>query len=114
MERYVSMGHRLTNTLPVDLKNINAILELAGDLDFMNLDIEGLDKAILEMVDWKKYRPTCICVETITYETKQEPKKLDNIIELMNAQDYILLYTDTFINSIFVDGHQWRTRWNKR
>jgi FkbM family methyltransferase len=113
MERYTSMGHQLTNTLPVALKNINAILEMAGNLDFMNLDIEGLDKAILEMIDWKKYRPTCICVETITYETRQEPRKLNDIIELMNAQDYIL-YADTFINSIFVDGQQWRAQWNIR
>jgi FkbM family methyltransferase len=110
MERYVSMGHQLINTFPVDLKNINAILEMAGDLDFMNLDIEGLDKAILEMIDWKKYRPTCICVETIAYEMRQEPKKHNDIIELMIAQDYIL-YADTFINSIFVDLHQWQIRW---
>lgn len=113
MERYISMGHQLSNTLPVELKNINAILEVSGELDFMNLDIEGLDKAILEMVDWKKYRPTCICVETLTYDTQQEPRKLNDIIELMLAQDYIL-YADTFINSIFVDRHQWSQHWNTR
>ncbi len=112
MERYISMGHKLINTLPITLKNINTILDMSGDLDFMNLDIEGLDKAILEMIDWKKYRPTCICVETITYETREEPNKRSDIIELMKAQDYIL-YADTFINSIFVDGQQWRAHWNK-
>lgn len=112
MERYVTMGHQLSNTLPVELKNINTILDLAGELDFMNLDIEGLDKTILEMVDWKKYRPTCICVETLTYETQQEPIKRNDIIELMLAQNYIL-YADTFINSIFVDRHRWQQRWNK-
>lgn len=113
MERYVAMGHQLNNTLSVELRNINTILEMAGKLDFMSLDIEGLDKSILEMVDWKKYRPTCICVETLTYETQQEPRKLNEIIELMLAQDYIL-YADTFINSIFVDRHQWQLFWNKR
>lgn len=113
MERYVSMGHQLTGTSLVELKNINTLLEMAGNLDFMNLDIEGLDKAILEMINWEKYRPTCICVETITYETQQEPKKLNDIIDLMIARDYIL-YADTFINSIFVDRHQWQAHWNKR
>jgi FkbM family methyltransferase len=113
MNRYVSMGHKLTNTLMIDLKNINSILESAGNLDFMNLDIEGLDKAILEMIDWNKYRPTCICVETITYETRQEPKKLNDIVQLMLAQDYVL-YADTFINSIFVDHRQWQQHWDKR
>lgn len=113
MERYVAMGYQLINTLQVELKNINTILDAAGELDFMNLDVEGLDKTILEMVDWKRYRPTCICVETLIYETQQEPRKLHDIIEMMLAQDYIL-YADTFINSIFVDRHQWQQRWNKR
>lgn len=113
MERCVAMGHQLSNTLPVELKNINTILEMAGELDFMNLDIEGLDKSILEMIDWTKYRPTCICVETLTYETQQEPRKLNDITEWMLAKDYIL-YADTFINSIFVDRHQWLQHWNKR
>lgn len=112
MERYVVMGHHHTDTLSVNLKNINVVLELSGNLDFVNLDIEGLDKAILEMVDWKKYRPSCICVETLKYETQQEPQKLNDIINLMLANDYIL-YADTFINSIFVDSHQWQKRWNK-
>lgn len=112
MERYVSMGHQLVKTLSVELMNINEILEKTGDLDFMNLDIEGLDKAVLEMIDWKKYRPTCICVETITYETKQEPTKLNDIIQFMLAQDYIL-YADTFINSIFVDRRKWLQHWGK-
>lgn len=113
MERYVAMGHQLSNTLSVELKNINAILEMAGELDFMNLDIEGLDKTILEMINWKKHRPTCICVETLTYETQQEPRKLNDIIELMLSQDYIL-YADTFINSIFIDRYQWLQHWNNR
>jgi FkbM family methyltransferase len=112
MERYVSMGHKLTATFPVTLKNINDILQQAGIIDFMNLDIEGLDKAILEMINWEKHRPTCICVETITYETQQEPVKHYDIIELMVEQGYIL-YADTFINSIFVDGFQWQAHWNK-
>jgi FkbM family methyltransferase len=113
MERYIAMGHQLTNVLQVELKNINAILEMAGALDFLNMDIEGLDKEILEMIDWQKYRPTCICVETITYETQQMPSKLNNIIELMLAKEYIL-YADTFMNSIFVDSHQWLKNWVQR
>lgn len=112
MERYVSMGHKLTKTIPVELKNINTILEMSGEIDFMNLDIEGLDQTILEMVNWEKYRPKCICVETITYETQQEPRKLTEIIELMKRQEYIL-YADTYINSIFVDGREWHKCWNR-
>ncbi len=113
MRRYLSMGHKLRETLIVELLDINDILGSSGELDFLNIDIEGLDKSILEMIDWQKHRPTCICVETLTYETKNEPKKLNDIVELLVSKGYSL-YADTYINSIFVDSHQWAMRWNKQ
>lgn len=112
MQHYIAMGHLLTRTLTVELKDINDIMDMAGNLDFLNIDIEGLDISILERMDWKRYRPTCICVETLTYETQQKPIKLNNIIELMSAHEYIL-YADTFINSIFIDNHQWLKKWER-
>ena len=112
MLRYVAMGHKLTNTIKVSLLNVNSILESIGELDFLNIDIEGLDFAVLQMIDWKKYRPKCVCVETIAYEKNKEPEKLKEIINLMQGNDY-LLYADTFINSIFVDKYQWQNHWNQ-
>jgi len=112
MERYVGLGHKLTATLPVNLKDINSVLEIAENPDFMSLDIEGLDKEVLEMINWQKYRPTCICVETLTYDTYHEPKKVQGIIDFMLSKNYFV-YADTFINTIFVDCEQWRTHWTK-
>jgi FkbM family methyltransferase len=113
MERCVAMGHTLTDTVSVNLKNVNAVLELIGDLDFLNIDTEGLDKAILEMIDWNKHRPTCICVETLSYDVFNEPKKITDIVKLMLDKGYIL-YADTYINSIFVDAEKWQAQWVKR
>ena len=112
MKRYVGMGHKLVETMQVELMGVNDILEQAGPLDFMNIDVEGLDQAVLERVNWERFRPTCVCVETISYETEQEPRKINEIIELMHQQDYFP-YADTFINTIFVDRRQWVGRWNK-
>lgn len=112
MQRYVSMGHKVSNKLKVNLLDINHILELAGPLDFFNIDIEGLDYIILQMIDFKKHRPKCICVETIAYETSKEPEKMKALISYMNVNNYIL-YADTFINSIFVDKQEWHGHWNK-
>jgi FkbM family methyltransferase len=106
MERYVSLGHHLKKTLEVGLLDINSILAEVGDLDFVNLDIEGLDLAVLKMIDFERFRPVCICAETITYEKKQEPKKQHVITELMRERGY-MLYADTFINSIYVDRSRW-------
>ena len=111
MLRYVAMGHKLKNTIKVSLLNINDLLESVGKLDFLNIDIEGLDFAILELINWEKYRPKCICVETISYEMNKEPVKQSQIIRLMQSKDYFL-YADTYINSIFVDKHQWLNHWD--
>lgn len=111
-ERYISMGHRLVDTLLVNLVDINTVLEMAGNVDFLNLDIEGLDEEILRRIDWQTHRPTCICVETISYETKDEPRKLHSILDYMAEQDY-MLYADTFINSIFVDRRQWVAKYGE-
>lgn len=108
-DRYISMGHRLVETLLVKLIDINKVLEMSGNVDLLNLDIEGLDEEILKRIDWHVHRPTCLCVETIGYETKGEPKKLFNILDYMAQQDY-MLYADTFINSIFVDRRQWAAK----
>jgi FkbM family methyltransferase len=113
MERYVAMGHRLRDTIRVELKSLNAILDAAEPLDFMNLDIEGLDKAILDTVDWGRYRPACVCVETITYETQRQPTKVQEVIDLMRRHDY-MVYADTFINTIFVDRHRWEAIYKGR
>ena len=64
------------------------------------------------MINWEKYRPKCVCVETISYEKNKEPEKLKKIIKLMQDNNY-LLYADTFINSIFVDKYQWENHWNQ-
>lgn len=113
MLRYVAMGHKLTNTIKISLLDINSILKSAGELDFLNIDIEGLDFAVLQMIDWKKYRPKCVCVETIPYEMNKEPEKLNEVISLMQGNDYFL-YADTFLNSIFVDKYQWKNHWNQQ
>lgn len=112
MLRYVEMGHLLVKTLEVNLIDINTILESVGSLDFLNIDIEGLDLVILEMIDWEKHRPVCVCIESIAYEKKKEPVKLEAIVNLMHSKNYIL-YADTFINSIFVDRACWQKHFNQ-
>ena len=113
MERSVVMGHTLADTVSVKLENVNTVLELAGDVDFLNIDIEGLDQAVLETIDWGKHRPVCICVETLSYDVLNEPKKITHIVKLMLDRGYIL-YADTYINSIFVDAKKWQEQWATR
>lgn len=111
--RYEQLGHKILNKVRVPLRNVNDILDMTGAVDFMNIDVEGLDEKILKNVDWQRHRPVCICVETITYETSKEPKKLQEIIDFMIAQEY-MVFADTFINTIFVDKRKWEARFAAR
>lgn len=113
MQRYVEMGHSLIKIININLIGINELLERYEDLDFLNLDIEGLDFAVLKLIDWKKYRPKCLCLETLKYEKEKEPLKQNEIIDFMKQQNYFV-YADTYINTIFVDNEAWSLRWSSK
>lgn len=75
-------------------------------LDFLSLDVEGLDFKILQNFDFKNFRPKVICVETITYSDKRDGKKTKEIEILLIEKGYFV-YADTHINTIFVDKAIW-------
>jgi len=77
--------------------------------DFLSIDLEGSELAVLQTLDLKTWRPKAFCVETLTYtEDKTEKKQLDTI-QWIKDQNY-MLYADTYINSIFVDRAFWDQR----
>jgi FkbM family methyltransferase len=91
----------------------------AGDLiaehfpaapNFLSVDVEGDDLAVLRGIDFSIHRPEVICAETLTFSDEPEnERKLDEINDLMLSNDY-LVYADTRVNTIFVDGRKWRSR----
>ena len=87
----------------VELKNINTIIRENFNPypNFISLDVEGLDLEILQSLDFEKYKPEVICVETISfgYLTNTE-EKINSIAEFMFQNGYAV-YADTHINTIF-------------
>ena len=53
----------------VQVRTINSILKenvpAGTDIDYMNIDIEGLDRAVLATLDFYKYRPSILTVELL-------------------------------------------------
>jgi FkbM family methyltransferase len=89
--------------LPVRLKNINTIMQdyFNPHPNFISLDVEGLDLEILQSIDFEKFRPEAICVETITFGyLNNTEKKITAINEYMYSKGYFA-YADTHINTIF-------------
>jgi FkbM family methyltransferase len=86
----------------IKLVGINQILEkhFSKGLDLLSLDVEGLDLVILESMDFNKYKPKVICVETKVVENKNAPE----IAVFLTGKGY-KLNSQTPINGIFVfDG----------
>ena len=70
--------------------------------DFVSLDVEGLDLEILQGIDFNKYRPVAVCVETVNFTLNHKKIKNTPIIEYMIAQNY-MVYAESGINTVFAD-----------
>jgi len=95
---------KVEKVIKIPLKNINEIIAENFDKapELLSVDVEGIDLQILESLNYYKYRPLAICVETILYSEKNVKEKINGIFDFLHLQDYFV-YADTYINTIFVD-----------
>jgi FkbM family methyltransferase len=68
--------------------------------NLLSLDVEGLDFDVLKGLDFERFPPDVVCVETLGYDQNQETFKKYDIIEFMLRAGYVA-YADTRVNSIF-------------
>ena len=94
-------GHKITIHKKRQM-TINKLLDtyLKKAPNLLSIDAEGLDLLILQTLDWERYRPGVICVETVYINSLNENK---SIHEYLQKKDYSLRGS-TLINSIFVDN----------
>jgi FkbM family methyltransferase len=78
---------------------LDKYLPLNQEIDFLNIDVEGLDYQVLKSNDWKKYRPKVVLVEDLNlyYLNKIDESK---IAVFMEQQDY-QLYAKSVCTLIF-------------
>lgn len=103
----VSKHYNLVRKINLPLMDINEIFSKYfsdRELDFMSIDVEGLDLEILKKINYNsKIRAKIICVEAnmrnITYGSAND------IIQFMEENDYALV-ASTFVNLIFADTKQ--------
>jgi FkbM family methyltransferase len=89
--------HTIQKVLRLPLLGINGLMQKhwGGPPTLLSIDVEGLELPILQSIDWKRYRPAVVCVET---GRDANPA----IHKLMAAQAYNVR-GGTFLNTIFVD-----------
>ena len=103
----VIKNYPLKKIYHIPLLNINEILDSMNGVDFISLDVEGLELEILKTLNFNKpeYRPKMFCIEAnkenIAYGYESE------LVKFMKKNDYIVV-ADNYINLIFADIKQIR------
>ncbi len=100
---YEKEGFPIKAVVKVPLKNINNIIrdhlnDKAPTL--LSVDVEGLDEEILKTLDYDKYQPLLVCVETVIFNVNKELVKRTQILDFMASKGYFV-YADTHVNTIF-------------
>jgi FkbM family methyltransferase len=93
---------KIKNVTKVPLLDINEVMEahFKGAPAFLSLDAEGLHLAILKTIDFTKYRPKAICVETLISGSR---KTIPEIPAFMETQGYVAR-GGSLVNTIFIDS----------
>ena len=116
VQKYVAeTKHTLQEIIPIQVETINQIVnQYAGGCfpELLSLDVEGLDLAILQSIDYQKSYPIVICVETISFSETGEGEKNHQVSDFLTSQGY-LIYADTYINTIFVKEAEWKQQGKK-
>jgi hypothetical protein len=80
----------------------------AERLDFVSLDVEGLELEILRAFDFDACRPAVFCIETISYAIDGSGRKALDLMAFMQSRGYAV-HADTYVNTIFVDEERARS-----
>ena len=71
--------------------------QLKSQIDFMSIDVEGLDLDVLKGNNWEKYRPEVILIELLNFELEEAEK--DETVIFLKTAGY-KLFAKTF-NTVF-------------
>ncbi len=98
-------GYRIINTKRMQTRRLDEVLALylpaAQVIDFMSIDVEGLDLEVLQSNDWDLFRPRFILVENS--KTDLQELHLDEIYRFLADKHYAvfaktlktIIYTNT-------------------
>jgi FkbM family methyltransferase len=100
--RVAESGIRIKEVKQLSLLDINEVIRDHFDPwpNFISIDVEGMDLAILQTLDFSRYRPEVICAETVAFGALNPGKKMTEIAGLLGGKGYFA-YADTYINTIF-------------
>ena len=105
VDNSINDGYSIVGKIQVEIIEINRLLHTEfsdGNLDYLSIDVEGMDLQIIKSIDYGTIAPRIICIETASRGT--DLGKGDEFKELVNflREKQYVIYADTLINTIFV------------
>jgi len=82
-------GHKVLRETKIPVDTLDHILteHLDGNqIDFLSLDTEGFDLAVLQSNNWQKFRPTIICLESAVGKADQIQHEPGRYLESLDYQ----------------------------
>lgn len=105
--RLAETHYKLKSTCEVNVELLDQILSNylpAGiQIDFLSIDVEGLDFAVLKSNDWERYRPKCVLVEALN--ATLEDVMRGEIFDFMKSRQYVL-FAKTYNTLIFLSDRR--------
>jgi FkbM family methyltransferase len=107
--RIANTPYKLVKTIDVPVERLGDILAkylpVSQEIDFLSIDVEGLDFKVLQSNDWTRFRPKCVLVEALGVSL-EDVKDSDPYL-FMHGQDYEL-FAKTFNTLIFREKRESR------
>jgi FkbM family methyltransferase len=110
VSEFIRKGSKLLQVIKIPLRTIDSIIDNFREKirdnndcrsivpDFVSIDAEGLDAAILKTWSFDKYRPAIFCIET------DKKNSYDEIKNIMKTANYSI-FENIGANTIFVDSY---------
>lgn len=99
--RLKNTQYKMTGYLDIPVERLDTLLSLAlpqgREIDFLSIDVEGLDLNVLKSNDWQRFRPKCVLIEAL--QSSLEEAMLSESCIFLQSQGYEM-FAKTF-NSLF-------------
>lgn len=89
-ERLATTPYKVVKMENISVLRLDEILSknlpVGQVIDFLSIDVEGLDFMVLKSNDWDKYRPTCVLVEVLN----------STLEDVINGEIYIFMKNNSY------------------
>ena len=104
--RYQRIGYTETSQNRIAVSTLKEIFDkyIKKNIDFMSIDVEGMELQVLKGNNWVKYKPKIICIETsdhtaiIEGKNSQKKRRIDDLLLSTGYHEFI----SNGLNTIYV------------